>query len=75
MAASVIDLQLWSAILPSKVPDPNPKGEVTMLLAAWSSGDKTALDKMMPAGIRRVAPYRAARLEPVSRATRSSPRR
>ena len=48
MAASVIDLQLWSAILPSKVPDPNPKGDVTMLLAAWSSGDKTALDKMIP---------------------------
>ena len=48
MAANVIDLQLSSVILRSKVPDPNPKGDVTMLLAAWSSGDKSALDKMMP---------------------------
>ncbi len=26
----------------------NPQGEVTKLLAAWSSGDQTALNKMMP---------------------------
>jgi RNA polymerase sigma-70 factor, ECF subfamily len=26
----------------------NPQGEVTMLLAAWSKGDATALDKVMP---------------------------
>jgi len=30
------------------VSEPNPKGEVTVLLAAWSKGDQGALDKMMP---------------------------
>ena len=30
------------------MPETNPQGEVTTLLAAWSSGDKSALDKMMP---------------------------
>lgn len=28
--------------------EPNPQGEVTRLLAAWSGGDQSALDQMMP---------------------------
>jgi RNA polymerase sigma factor (TIGR02999 family) len=30
------------------VSETNPQGEVTTLLAAWSDGDKSALDKMIP---------------------------
>jgi RNA polymerase sigma factor (TIGR02999 family) len=30
------------------VSEPNPQGEVTLLLAAWSKGDQSALNKMMP---------------------------
>jgi len=48
LAVNVTDLQQWSVILRSKVSETNPHGEVTRLLAAWSSGDKSALDKMMP---------------------------
>jgi RNA polymerase sigma-70 factor (ECF subfamily) len=35
-------------ILHGTVPDTNPRGEVTKLLAAWSGGDQSALNKMMP---------------------------
>jgi RNA polymerase sigma factor (TIGR02999 family) len=31
-----------------EVAEANPQGEVTKLLAAWSSGDQSALNKMMP---------------------------
>jgi RNA polymerase sigma-70 factor (ECF subfamily) len=48
LAAKVIDLQSTICILHSKVSDPNPQGEVTKLLAAWSSGDQSALNQMMP---------------------------
>ena len=30
------------------MPEQNPQGEVTHLLAAWSSGDQSALDTLMP---------------------------
>jgi RNA polymerase sigma-70 factor (ECF subfamily) len=48
LAAKVIDLQPTVCILHSKVSDSNPQGEVTRLLAAWSSGDQSALNQMMP---------------------------
>jgi RNA polymerase sigma-70 factor, ECF subfamily len=48
LAAIVTDSQLSICILNAKVPEGNPKGEVTMLLAAWNSGDQSALNKMMP---------------------------
>jgi RNA polymerase sigma factor (TIGR02999 family) len=48
LAAIVTDSQLSICILNAKVAEKNPKGEVTMLLAAWSSGDQSALSKMMP---------------------------
>jgi RNA polymerase sigma-70 factor (ECF subfamily) len=51
LATNVTDLQLTAGILcviDSKVPERNPQGEVTRLLAAWSSGDQSALNQMMP---------------------------
>ena len=48
MAANVIDLQRTVRILDGNVSETNPRGEVTLLLAAWSNGDQSALDKMMP---------------------------
>ena len=48
MAANVIDLQRTVCILHWKVSETHPQGEVTKLLAAWSSGDQSALDQMMP---------------------------
>jgi RNA polymerase sigma-70 factor (ECF subfamily) len=35
-------------ILHCNVPETNPKGEVTKLLAEWSGGDQSALNKMIP---------------------------
>jgi RNA polymerase sigma-70 factor (ECF subfamily) len=48
LATNVTGLQLTICILKAKVPETNPKGEVTMLLAAWSEADRSALQKMMP---------------------------
>jgi RNA polymerase sigma-70 factor, ECF subfamily len=48
LAGKVTDLQPTAGILPWKVSETNPQGEVTKLLAAWSSGDQSALNKMMP---------------------------
>ena len=49
MTASVTDLKRMVAILDSKVSETNPIDEVTKLLAwAWSSGDQSALNRMMP---------------------------
>jgi RNA polymerase sigma factor (TIGR02999 family) len=48
LAANVTDLQSTLCILHWEVPDPNPQGEVTTLLAAWSKGDQSALNKLMP---------------------------
>jgi RNA polymerase sigma-70 factor, ECF subfamily len=45
---AVTDLKPAVCILQSRVSETNPQGEVTRLLAAWSSGDQTALNKMMP---------------------------
>ncbi len=45
---AVTDLQPTAVILVRNVSEENPQGEVTHLLAAWSKGDQTALDKMMP---------------------------
>jgi RNA polymerase sigma-70 factor (ECF subfamily) len=45
---AVIDLQLSICILHSRVSETNPQGDVTQLLAAWRSGDQSALNKMMP---------------------------
>jgi RNA polymerase sigma factor (TIGR02999 family) len=44
----VTDLQPIVCILLGNVSENNPRGEVTLLLAAWSKGDQSALDKMMP---------------------------
>jgi len=35
-------------ILFGNVSENNPRGEVTLLLAAWNNGDQSALNKMMP---------------------------
>jgi RNA polymerase sigma factor (TIGR02999 family) len=48
IGVSVIVLQPMGCILHGKVPETNPQGEVTRLLAEWSSGDQSALNKMMP---------------------------
>ena len=48
MAANVIDLQPTGCILHWQMSETNPQGEVTRLLAEWSSGDQSALNKMMP---------------------------
>lgn len=48
MTANVTDLKPAVCILDWNVSETNPQGEVTRLLAAWSSGDQSALNKMMP---------------------------
>jgi len=48
LAANVIDLQPTVCILHSRVSETDPQGDVTRLLADWSSGDQSALNKMMP---------------------------
>jgi RNA polymerase sigma factor (TIGR02999 family) len=48
LAGKVIELQPAVCILGRTVSEQNPQGEVTMLLAAWSKGDQSALNKMMP---------------------------
>ena len=45
---AVTELQPTVCILHSRVSETNPQGEVTRLLAEWSSGDQSALNKMMP---------------------------
>jgi len=48
LAANVTVLQPTVGILHSIVSESNPQGEVTRLLADWSSGDQGALNKIMP---------------------------
>lgn len=50
MHGSVTESKQTSFILGSKPPrmDESPKGEVTLLLAAWREGDTEALNKVMP---------------------------
>ena len=49
MHASVIESQLTGYILgPPILRSMDPQGQVTSLLAAWSKGDQSALDKIMP---------------------------
>ena len=45
---NVTDLQPAVCILDWNVSETDPQGEVTKLLAAWSKGDQTALNKVMP---------------------------
>jgi RNA polymerase sigma factor (TIGR02999 family) len=48
LAANVTELKPTVRILESTVSESNPQGEVTRLLAAWSTGDQSALNEMMP---------------------------
>ena len=48
MACNVIELQPTVCILHGDVSDTNREGDVTRLLAAWSKGDQSALNEMMP---------------------------
>jgi RNA polymerase sigma-70 factor, ECF subfamily len=45
---NVTDLQLTVCILDWNVSETDPQGEVTRLLTAWSKGDQSALNQMMP---------------------------
>jgi RNA polymerase sigma-70 factor (ECF subfamily) len=48
LACNVTELQPTVCILHGNVSETNPQGEVTRLLAAWSKGDQSALNEMMP---------------------------
>jgi len=48
LAANVTDLQPTVCILDWNVSERDPQGEVTKFLTAWSKGDQSALNQMMP---------------------------
>jgi RNA polymerase sigma-70 factor (ECF subfamily) len=48
LCANIIDLGSDGLYTPWHVSETNPRGEVTRLLAEWSGGDQSALNRMIP---------------------------